>query len=555
MDFTEPAGIRPDPAGPDLAPLLPGDLEEIGPYRLLGRLGSGGMGTVYLGRAPDDALVAVKVIRPELAGRTAFRTRFRREATAARRVARFCTASVLDADVDSERPYIVTEYIAGPDLEKVVEERGPLTGSALDALAVGVLTALTAIHGAGIVHRDLKPGNVLLSETGPRVIDFGISGALEFTMGLTATNQWLGSPAFMAPEQVDGRPVTPAADVFAWGALITYAATGRRPFDGATLARLVYQIAHEPPALDGIDPGLRPLVERALAKDPADRPAAAELLRTLLGAPAATGAQALARAELVEEADDTVRRSWPGTTAGTSPAPFPQAPPPPAPRPPASRPRRRRLGALAAVIVVALAGVGGLLYGPRVLDWLDDGRGGSPPAGTGAPGNQPPWAGAALPQVDAPAVALVEYNKSGLAPACPLLTFDDLGKAAGATPRRADFGEADWATAWDSPGMPGVEASGVSCPDCGRGALGIASMSDPGDPVVDDQDADASVSYDDGSTIAVFDGEPVTDDPDGIQQYSARIRMPGNECAYWMWTYIDREHLDHLISRLRVVEG
>jgi len=207
MEFTEPAGVRPDPAWPDPGPLLPGDPEEIGSYQMLGRLGAGGMGTVFLGRAPGGALVAVKVIRPELAGRAAFRTRFRREADAARRVARFCTASVLDADIEGERPYIVTEYIAGPDLEKVVTERGPLTGSALDALAVGVLTALTAIHGTGIVHRDLKPGNVLLSETGPKVIDFGIAGALEPSTRLTATHQWVGTPALWPlSRSTGGRP-------------------------------------------------------------------------------------------------------------------------------------------------------------------------------------------------------------------------------------------------------------------------------------------------------------------------------------------------------------
>jgi hypothetical protein len=305
---------------------------------------------------------------------------------------------------------------------------------------------------------------------------------------------------------------------------------------------------HEDPALDGIDPGLRPLVERALAKDPADRPSAAELLRTLLGG---ADAPAAPRAELIEEADDTVRRSWPGAAPeGLSPAP-----PPPAPRPDARPRRRRRRGprVLAAVVVVALAGAGGYLGGPRALDWLRANRGGAPTETT-EPENQPPWAGGAIGRDAVPEVALAEYDKSGMGPDCPLMTFADLGEAAGAIPRRADFGEGQWATAWDSQGFPGVEASGVPCPDCGRGALGIASVLDPGDPIVDDEGASTSMAFDDGSTVAIFDGDPVTEDNDGIQRYAATVRMPGNVCVYSLWSYLSLEHLEFLITNLRTVE-
>ena len=267
------------------APLQPGDPSTLGPYRVVGRLGQGGMGTVYLAVSPAGGHVAIKVIRADHLRDPRARARFHREVDAARRVARFCTARVLDADLDGRPPFVVTEYIEGPNLQEVVEGRGPLGSSGLDTLAVGVLTALAAIHAAGVVHRDLKPANVLLSDFGPRVIDFGIAGALDFTSGLTGVGQFLGTPAYMAPEQVDGLPITPAVDVFAWGCLVTYAARGRPPFDGTNLVRLAYQIVHTQPDLNGVDDDLRPLVERALAKAPGERPSARELLHTLLRDP------------------------------------------------------------------------------------------------------------------------------------------------------------------------------------------------------------------------------------------------------------------------------
>src|SRR5512142_2953531 len=269
-------------------PLGPADPRRLGVYVVLRRLGEGGMGTVYLGRAPSGRLVAIKVIRAELARQEQFRTRFRREAVNARRVARFCTAEVLDADPDAALPYLVTEYVEGATLAAVVAEQGPLAAANLERLAVGVAAALTAIHGAGVVHRDLKPSNVLLSAFGPRVIDFGIARAVDATVGVTGELGGVGTPAFMAPEQVLGGPVGPAADVFAWGGVVAFAGTGRCRFGEAAAPVLLYRVVHEQPGLAGLEGALRLVVEAALAKDPAARPSATELLMHLLGRTTAT---------------------------------------------------------------------------------------------------------------------------------------------------------------------------------------------------------------------------------------------------------------------------
>ncbi|MEW9530332.1 serine/threonine-protein kinase [Microbispora sp. NPDC049125] len=253
----------------------------IGPYVPVRRLGEGGMGIVYLAHDAAGRQVAVKVMRSELAAHEEFRARFRKEAEAAKRVARFCTAPLLDAGLDGDRHYLVTEYVEGPDLSAVVDAQGPLTGSNLDALSVGVATALAAIHRAGVVHRDLKPSNILLAPVGPRVIDFGIA-QLADTLG-EQTGLMIGTPSYMSPEQAGGEPVTAAADVFAWGCVIAYAGTGRPPFGGGATAEVLYRVVNHVPRLDGLDERLRPLVERALDKDPARRPTAQQLLDRLLG--------------------------------------------------------------------------------------------------------------------------------------------------------------------------------------------------------------------------------------------------------------------------------
>jgi len=241
------------------------------------------MGIVYAGLAeePDGRTrpVAVKVIHPHLADAPEFRTRFRSEATLAARVARFSTAAVLDVDVEGDQPFLVTEFVDGPTLQDVVDEQGPLAGGALDAVAIGIATALVAIHEAGIVHRDLKPSNVILSRFGPRVIDFGIARAADLVSGLTSGA--IGSPPYMAPEQFRGGPVTPATDVHAWGAAVCFAGTGKPPFGIGAPEVMLYRTLELEPELTALDESLRELVGAALRKDPATRPGTQELLTAL----------------------------------------------------------------------------------------------------------------------------------------------------------------------------------------------------------------------------------------------------------------------------------
>jgi hypothetical protein len=257
--------------------LQPGDPELIGPYRLRGRLGAGGMGRVYLGLTPGGRAAAIKVIRAELAQDPEFRERFRREVAVARTVSGLYTAPVLDADADGPEPWLATAYVPGPSLADAVSQHGPLPAASVLMLAAGLAEALSAIHGAGVVHRDLKPANVLLADDGPRVIDFGISRGAEAS-ALTRTGLVVGSPGFMSPEQAEGREVGPPSDIFSLGAVLAYAATGRAPFGSGSTPAQVYRVVHDAAQLNQVPPGVRPLIERCLAKDPADRPSAADLL-------------------------------------------------------------------------------------------------------------------------------------------------------------------------------------------------------------------------------------------------------------------------------------
>ncbi|SDS47498.1 serine/threonine protein kinase [Actinoplanes derwentensis] len=273
-----------------LRPLRPYDPRVLGVYTLLGVIGEGGMGAVYQARDPGGRIVAIKVIRPEYAESPEFRARFRSEVQRASQVPPFSTAAVLDADPEHHTPYLVVEYVDGPDLTQVVDAHGPLTDGALHSVAVGVATALAAIHGAGVVHRDLKPANVLFALGSPKVIDFGIARALEATSKHTRTGQMVGTVAYMAPERLDG-PATeqadPAVDVFAWGAVITYAGTGHVPFPGDSPTGMAIRILTGEPDLRGLTGTLRTAVERSLTKNPADRPTAGELLDILLSSDSA----------------------------------------------------------------------------------------------------------------------------------------------------------------------------------------------------------------------------------------------------------------------------
>jgi hypothetical protein len=358
-----------------------GDPSWIGPYRVVGRLGAGGMGMVFAGRSAGGRLVAVKVIRGELAGDPEFRVRFAREVAAARSVSGLFTAPVVDADVDGPVPWLATAYVAGPSLSDAVRDYGPMPAASVLALAAGLAEGLHAIHAAGLIHRDLKPTNVLLAEDGPRVIDFGISRAAEAT-SLTRADLVIGSPGFMSPEQAEGGQVGPPSDVFSLGAVLTFAATGEGPFGAGSTAALVYRVVHGSPGLGSVPPEVCPLIERCLAKDPGQRPTTAELLAELDGTdlaagwlPARIATEFSRRAETPDTADPAdwaaaapgLMTALPGsglpTVTAARPAQGPASSPvhaQPAGPPGDARHRRRRpwLVALVAAGIVAVAAAG-----------------------------------------------------------------------------------------------------------------------------------------------------------------------------------------------------
>ncbi|MER5349068.1 serine/threonine-protein kinase [Kitasatospora sp. NPDC002551] len=416
-----------------MEPLAADDPRQVGEYRLLRRLGAGGMGRVYLGRTGGGRTVAVKVVRRELAENPEFRARFRHEVEAARRVGGAWTAPVLDADTEGGDLWVATGYIAGPALTDAVREFGPLPEPAVRTLGAGLAEALAHVHGLGLVHRDVKPSNVLLTLDGPRLIDFGIARALDATTVLTRSGHVFGSPGFMSPEQANGLPAGPASDVFSVGAVLAYAATGRMPFgSGVSAPVLLYRVLHEEPDLSGLAGPLHSLVRDCLAKDPTARPTPGRLRERLdgdgadgdgadaarlgrgdwlpaaLAAAVGRGAVRLldlegerearegttvaeaARAARAAEAATGVpsvpgvpgaAASWTPTTYGAPGAPG-FGPPPPGYGPPTTVPghgphpqpprRRRRYGVAAAVLVaVLLLGGGGYL----VNGWLRADRG------------------------------------------------------------------------------------------------------------------------------------------------------------------------------------
>lgn len=265
---------------PEGRPLQPGDPAGLGPYKILGRLGEGGQGVVFLGRAPHSDYVAIKLLHARLSEDSTARARFVRELGVAKQVARFCTAQILDADVAGDQPYIVSEYVDGRSLHALVKRNGPRTGGGLERLAIGTLTALTAIHQAGIVHRDFKPHNVMLGSDGPRVIDFGVARAL----GATGDTQDIGTPSYMAPEQLTAGGLSPATDIFAWGATMVFAATGRSPFGNDEVGAVMHRILHGEPEIGPLPSPLREVVTACLVKDPALRPTARDAQQRLLGA-------------------------------------------------------------------------------------------------------------------------------------------------------------------------------------------------------------------------------------------------------------------------------
>lgn len=362
-----------------VAPLAAEDPPCLGEFELLGRLGEGGQGIVYLARDPVGRRVAVKVLTRTDAEA---RARLARELAAVESVAPFCVARVLTAMPDGPRPYVVSEFVDGPTLAERVRERGPLHGGELERLAVGTTTALAAIHAAGVVHRDLKPNNVLLGPDGPRVVDFGIARADGVT---TMTSGLIGTPAYLAPEQLSGAPVSPASDVFAWASTMLFAATGVSPFAGAGIAEALNRIVTHEPDLSAVPPPLRDLIAAALEKDPAHRPTAGELLSRLIDP--VSGGRGRSIVELTSL----------GSRLAAEPADDREEPTvPPSSRTPALigwTARRGRRTALAVAALVAVA-VGALV-------WLRPfgGTGSQASSGTGEPGSSP--SGSASPGASA----------------------------------------------------------------------------------------------------------------------------------------------------------
>ncbi|MGW8763500.1 serine/threonine-protein kinase [Streptomyces sp. NPDC055815] len=363
------------------------DPVSVGPFRLIGRLGVGGMGRVFLARSAGGRTVAVKVVHAELAAQDEFRRRFAREVAALERVGGTGTAPVLGSDTTAEAPWVAIGYVPGPSLRTVVgDEFGPLPPATVRALASGLARALDHIHAAGLVHRDLKPSNVLLTVDGPRIIDFGIARAVDHVSdggNLTSTGAVVGSPGFMSPEQVRGDQVSPASDVFCLGSVLAYAATGRAPFGTADsgVHATMFRIAHDEPDLTDLPPELSGLIRACLAKDPATRPSATEIVETLPVADPWLPADVLARlgrhaAQLLE-------------AEGSGASPVSDTPPPPSaattPSTPAAPRRRGRTALLAAVTALVLAAAAGAAYTYWPRNGSTTGGGGGGKNGTTSP--------------------------------------------------------------------------------------------------------------------------------------------------------------------------
>ncbi|WP_369374822.1 serine/threonine-protein kinase [Promicromonospora sp. Populi] len=336
---------------PEIAPPTAADPPEIGGYQIRGRLGQGGMGMVYLGATRSGRLLAIKVIHPERIDDREFRTRFRREVSAAAKVRSRRTAAVVDFDVDADTPWLATEYVPGPTLAQAITELGSLPEPAVRELVTGLTEALEAIHREGLVHRDIKPANVLLGPDGPVLIDMGIVAESDAT-SLTTTGIQPGTPQFMSPEQARGEAVTTATDVWSLGAVTHLAAAGTAPFGTGSLATVTYRIVHEPPDLDALPSGLRHLVGACLAKDPAARPTTAAVLASLVDLPYVEAADTGLAGPGLSDADTMLGAEETSSSAAPAAPDGPEAPAA------SDRVRRRVLtGLVAAGLVLAGGGV------------------------------------------------------------------------------------------------------------------------------------------------------------------------------------------------------
>ncbi|MFF5975685.1 bifunctional serine/threonine-protein kinase/ABC transporter substrate-binding protein [Streptomyces sp. NPDC012769] len=380
--------------------MLPADPSSIGGYRLLGRLGAGGMGVVYLGRTDTGELAAVKVTLADQADQADFRARFRREVQAARRVVSPWAVPVLGADPDAPEPWMATAFVPGPSLGEAVRGHGPLPERSVRILGGAIARALAAVHAAGLVHRDVKPGNVLLAVDGPRLIDFGIARVTDET-ALTSADMVVGTPGFLAPEQAEARAadIGPASDVFALGCLLAFAATGRPPFGTGTLDALLYRTVHDEPDLDGVPAALLDLVRQCLAKAPAARPSAAALADRLTEDTPGTASDWLPAPVVRTIAERSARMlALPAidpTAAGTPPGP------------PAG-PGRRRLLLLGAGAAVLAAGGG--LTAWAALRGEGEGTDGR---GKPAPDRRPTWAVGLLADLSGPAKSIGQAQERG----------------------------------------------------------------------------------------------------------------------------------------------
>ncbi|WP_432927451.1 serine/threonine-protein kinase [Microbispora sp. CA-135349] len=306
---------------------ISGDPEDIGPYRIVGRLGAGGMGVVYAGVDRHGTQAAVKLIHAAYAHDAEFRTRFAREIGIVSRVRGLCTARVLAADPDAPLPWLATEYVSGPTLDELVSLRGPLRGEELRSLAAGLAEALVAIHAAEVIHRDLKPTNVLMSPAGPRVVDFGIARALDAT-AITRSGMVIGSPGWISPEEYHDGPITAAVDVYGWGLLVAYAASGRPAFGPGRPEVLALRALSEPVDTAAVPGTLRGLVDAALRKDPRQRPSAEEVLSGVM-ASQEPGQATIELTRLLErtwEGKIEAERAWPAPAERRPPRRRPRAP-------------------------------------------------------------------------------------------------------------------------------------------------------------------------------------------------------------------------------------
>ncbi|WP_329035082.1 serine/threonine-protein kinase [Streptomyces sp. NBC_00178] len=423
-----------------------GDPAEIGGYPLEARLGSGGMGTVFLARTSSGRPVAIKLIHQQFAGDDEFRIRFRQEVAAARRVSGAFTAAVVDAAPEADQPWMATTYIEGDTLAQRIAAKGPLDGAELRKLAIGLAEALRDIHRAGVVHRDLKPSNVVLSPEGPRVIDFGISRAAD-QQTLTMTGRVIGTPPYMSPEQLQApRGVGPRSDVFSLGTLLVYSATGHGPFDADSPYMTAYQVVHEEPSLGAVPAALRAVVEPCLHKEPGKRPSADELLVLLrdlptdLGGSGAVGGAASGRTR-----DMITQHHRPTPATPAAPAPVTRPPGPGDAAPLGRRLRRRWRPVLAAAVAVAAIGGG-------VAAMKTGGFGGN--GGDGSPGTAA--ASAVLPDGFASWRTTVPAGQEGIPDELRCVAHGDAvfcgGGGVVATRMRARDGSRVWTA--KSPGVP-----------------------------------------------------------------------------------------------------